>query len=184
MAIRRVPIENLSEPGHRPIFLRGEEDSTLPKNKVYVDPTTGRVLSGQRGDKLRHLLGREIELPLTTWYLDRDRLGDEIREVQRILGPDFQLYMDDEKGLSSWESFFWMGHHPGGPHVIRASYSPLHPLEQMRISTIPDDLDTHHRLGDGSLCYLKPQEWSPDWTAATALGQAIRFLTDYYEGRV
>lgn len=183
MALRRIPIQNLADPRHEVVVLEGRANERLPSNRVYVDLDTGKVINGSKGARLSQLRGREIELPRTTWFsLNVNRLRKETLEMQRIFNGRFQLYEDTEKSGRSWARFIWIGFDPRGRHEIVARYSKLHPFRQMEIKVIPD-IETKHKIG-GGICYLEDHEWNPDWTAATAIATAIRFLSDYYNGRI
>jgi len=180
MAIRRVPIENLSDANHGRVALEGDSSDRLPPRSVYVNPVTGTIIDGSKGATLGELHGNEIELPRTTWHqlcpVEYNRLRKESLEMMKIFGRKFDLLVDDSK--PNWEAFFWEGKHPSWRHTITAKYSKIHPYSPMKIFVSPDDLDTHHKCGDGSICYLDDGEWSSNWTAATAIGTAIRYLTE------
>lgn len=184
MTIKRIPIENLTDANHGRVALEGNSWDRLPKSSVYVDPKTGKIIDGSKGATLGELRGDEVELPRTTWHqlssCEYDRLRKETLEMMKIFGLQFNLLVDNTK--PNWEAFFWKGHHPSGRHTITACYSKTHPYGPMRIFVAPNDLDTHHKFKDGSICYLKESEWNPNWTAATAIGTAIRYLTTYYQG--
>ena len=68
MALQRVPIQTLADPTHRAVELQGNRNDKLPTDKVYVDPQSGHVQDGRRGDQLKDLRGNEMERPRTTWY--------------------------------------------------------------------------------------------------------------------
>jgi len=186
MAIKRIPIENLADATHGKVALEGNSWDRLPRSSVYVDPQTGRIVDGSKGATLGNLHGNEIELPRTTWHRlnpnEYNRLRKESLEMMRIFELRFNLLVDTTK--ENWEALQWKGKHPSGRHVITARYSKAHPYAPMMIFVFPDDLDTHHKFGDGSICYLNGSEWNPNWTAATAVGIAIRYLTEYYKGEL
>ena len=71
MDIRRIPIESVADPVHGTMQLYGDSDDLLPRDRVYVDPRSGRLKDGRRGDTLEDLGGNEIEIPRTTWYARR-----------------------------------------------------------------------------------------------------------------
>ncbi len=105
----------------------------------------------------------------------------EIKEVLVMPGLEhFQLYEDTSRERDSWDRYFWRGRAPSG-HTVIARYDKAHPFLPMKIFIEPD-IDTHHKLPDGSVCYLKDSEWSPNWTAATAILTAFRFLDEHRKG--
>ncbi|MBW2149698.1 MAG: hypothetical protein JRG73_18075 [Deltaproteobacteria bacterium] len=105
----------------------------------------------------------------------------EIKEVLVMPGlGHFQLYEDTSRERESWDRYLWRGRSPTG-HTVIAKYDSAHLFLPMRIFVEPD-IDTCHKLADGSICYLKDFEWSPNWTAATAILTAFRFLDEYGKG--
>ncbi len=114
--------------------------------------------------------------------MDPRRLRIEQFEMGRLPGlRGFSLYEDTDYPRSDWRRYFWEGDAPAGYNVI-ARYSKRHPYEKMDIEVIPD-VDTHHKHGQ-YICYLRESEWSANWTAATAILTAFRYLEDYVLGRM
>lgn len=68
MSIKRVPVETVADQTHGSIMLEGDTRDSLPSDRVYVNPSKGEVVDGQRGGKLGDLAGDEIEMPRTRWY--------------------------------------------------------------------------------------------------------------------
>jgi len=172
--MRRIPIESLADGQHGRIALEGENTERLPKDRVYIDPKTGRIVDGGKGGKMGDLKGGMAELPKTTWWnMDIGRLEIEAREMLRVFERKYELYED--KG-----EYFWKGRTPSS-HTIRAVYAPNHPFQPMKVFATPD-VDTHHKYEDGSLCLWKSAEWSPNMTAATVIGIATWFLKECKKG--
>ena len=118
--------------------------------------------------------------------LDTGRLDAEFAEMKRLAQKhpalrNFQLYRKTDASKNQWDSYFWEGAAPTG-HTIKAYYPKRYPIERIMVKESPD-IDTIHRI-DGGLCLMRPEEWSPDWTAPAVILTAFRFLRDYAEGRV
>lgn len=73
---------------------------------------------------------------------------------------------------------------------IRAFYPVDYPYHSPHVTLSPAPAsrhyyDHHEGLGLGpTLCYLRPSEWSPQYTMATALWITIRFLNQFENGLV
>lgn len=114
--------------------------------------------------------------------MDFRRLQMEIAEMGRSSGlQDFVLCSDDTYLESDWRRYSWIGQ--ACPfHRIEVQYSLGYPYLAPNIFIDPKP-DTHHYFGN-SICYYKGSEWSPNYTAVTAIGISFRFLHDYLNGRL
>lgn len=111
------------------------------------------------------------------------RLQVEIEEMKRIPGlRSFELFKDDRYSDGDWRRVLWRGKAPTG-HVIEARYPSSYPHAPLFITTTPK-VPTHHYYDSGGLCVMRPGEWSPDFSAATNITIAFRFLDDVRCGRV
>ena len=113
--------------------------------------------------------------------MDMNRLALEAAEMQSSpsLGH-FELFEDTRHSADSWERYFWKGRiHTG--HEVTARYMRQYPRHSLRI-TVDPKISTHHRFDNGNLCMWLPSEWSPNFTAATAIGITIKFLQEHSEG--
>jgi len=114
------------------------------------------------------------------WYQTTQgqrRLQAETAQMRR--NTSFLLNQDDENGKLAWKG------HLGG-HDILLEYSDEHPDKKMIAYVTNPQLPcvNLHIHPDGTICYMKDQEWSPDWTAYTVYLTAIRFLDDFHRGRM
>jgi ubiquitin-protein ligase len=117
------------------------------------------------------------------WYLtDKDRLKLEVELMQRS-GANFQLCSDE------YENLLWRGpllvynrYHSD----VRLVYPENFPHEKIEVYVLDPKLPTvtHHVYEDGRICYMKDEEWSPDWTAYAVYLTTIRFLNDFYNGKM
>lgn len=106
------------------------------------------------------------------------RFQAEQREVMKIFGRRFQLYEDTSVSRNRWDRYMYVG--KSNRYTITARYHQEHPFQRMNILLNPRP-KTHHWYDD-SLCYLTDAEWSQNFTAATVLGIAIRFLYENKRG--
>jgi len=122
------------------------------------------------------------------WYLTRagaKRLQLEAEQMQSDEGSRrFSLYHDTETG-----DLMWRGPVSVHGHLhqdVRLIYDENHPYEKMTIYVRKPELMKHtiHIHPDGSCCVMRDEEWSPQWTPYTVYLTVLRFLTDYYEGRL
>jgi ubiquitin-protein ligase len=95
--------------------------------------------------------------------------------------PQFSLYLDDETGELIWQGSVCVRGHS---HEARLVYSRNHPYEKMAVYVNPRLRNSLHVHSDGSLCYMRNEEWSPEWTAFSVYLTILRFLDDYYSGRM
>jgi len=65
---RKPAIYQASGPEHGTIQLEQDDYNSLPNDRVYLDPETGRVFDSRRGNKLSDIPQGAVELPRTTWY--------------------------------------------------------------------------------------------------------------------
>ena len=111
------------------------------------------------------------------------RLEYERREMRRIRGlRRFELFEDTDYPWDSWQRYFWIGDTFMG-HELKAYYPENYPYQEIEIKVFPD-LETHHKYFRDQLCLMKPYQWSPDYTAASTILIAVRFLVEYYEGEL
>jgi hypothetical protein len=61
-------IHQASGPEHGTSLVMARSDENIPRDRVYVDPQTGQVYDGRRGQKLADVPDGAVELPVTTWY--------------------------------------------------------------------------------------------------------------------
>src|SRR3989338_6677498 len=107
--------------------------------------------------------------------MNRLRLEREIREMKRLPAlRDFSLFEDTNCSRNEWDRYFWRGKAPSG-HVVVAPYKRGHPYQSMDVNVTPK-LDTHHYLAEDRICYLRAEEWSANFTAATAILITFRFI--------
>jgi ubiquitin-protein ligase len=118
------------------------------------------------------------------WYQSQAgarRLEIERKQMEKG-APQFSLYHDTET-----EELVWRGSVSvqGHSHEIRLVYSENHPYEIMTVYVLKPSLQKHsvHVHDDSSICYMK-DEWSPEWTAFSVYLTVLRFLDDYYSGRM
>jgi hypothetical protein len=106
--------------------------------------------------------------------MDASRLNFEVREMQRIFS-ETRLFKDND-GTLYWELKFH-------EYTINVFYTPGYPFVPAKIYISPA-LMTHHHHSNLALCWQKPGEWNPSWTAITVLGKAIQFISEYKSGRI
>jgi ubiquitin-protein ligase len=113
---------------------------------------------------------------------NKDRLKLEVELMQRS-GANFQLCSDEHENL------LWCGpllvcnnYHSD----VRLAYPENFPHEKIGVYVLSPKLPpvTHHVHEDGQICYMKDEEWSPDWTAYAVYLTTIRFLNDFYSGKM
>lgn len=120
---------------------------------------------------------------MTQWYLrDKKRLQIEVL-LMKENGINFEL-CEDEDGNLLWR----------GPMIVRGHfhrdvrlvYDKDHPYKPMRVYIFEPKLPpvNPHIHSDGSICYCKPEEWSPEWTALKVYLVTIRFLDEFYSGKM
>jgi len=117
------------------------------------------------------------------WYLvNKKRLKAEIKLMEDN-GVNFDLYTDDRENLFWRGALRVSGHYHGD---VRLVYNQNHPYVQMDDYVLDPQLPqtTHHIFSDGRICYIGPAEWSPEWTAFAVYLTTIRFLEDFYAGRM
>ena len=62
-------IYQASGPEHGTVSLTpSRSNANIPRDRVYVDPQSGNVFDGRRGQKLSDVPDGAVELPVTTWY--------------------------------------------------------------------------------------------------------------------
>lgn len=93
----------------------------------------------------------------------------------------FKLFGDRRFPDHDWRHYAWVGPAPTG-ETITARYPASYPLAEMDV-TVDPDVRTHHKIRGNCLCLFSPNEWTPDLTCVAAIGQAIRFLTEYHRGK-
>jgi ubiquitin-protein ligase len=116
------------------------------------------------------------------WYRTRaKRLELEIKQMQKG-APQFSLWHDTDTGRLMWRGSVCVRGHS---HEVRLVYSKNHPYEKMTVYVKPKlTRSSLHIHSDGSLCYMGGSEWNAQWTAFSVLLVVIRFLDDYYSGRM
>lgn len=109
------------------------------------------------------------------------RLNLETRQMKRY-APSFFLYKEDETGDLLWRGRISVRHHQH--RDVRLVYDRDHPYEEMKVFVLNEKLpcDNWHIHSDGSICYIKSNEWHPEWTALTVYLTVLRFLDDFYSG--
>jgi hypothetical protein len=55
-------------PEHGTSLIPARSNGHIPSDRVYIDPDTGNVYDGRRGQKLADVPDGSLELPVTTWY--------------------------------------------------------------------------------------------------------------------
>jgi len=117
------------------------------------------------------------------WYLeDKERLELEI-ELMEDKGVNFQLFQDEEGNLLWRGSLSIMGHYHSD---VRLVYPENFPYEPIKVYILNPMLPTSnlHIHEDGSICYMREEEWSPDWTAYAVYLKTIEFLYEFYSGKM
>ncbi len=103
--------------------------------------------------------------------MDNQRLAIEAAEMQRLF-PGFSLWKRDDG------AYYWEGSIAG--LQVRITYPVDYPLIPPAVDEYPH-LATGHRLANG-LCLMGPGEWNANFTAATMVGIATRFIHDHLHG--
>jgi len=119
----------------------------------------------------------------TQWYLlDKDRLRIELRLMERN-GVNFQLCRDEYGNLLWRGPLCIRGHYHGHVRIV---YPENFPFEQIRIYVFEPMLPrvNLHIHEDGSICTMKPEEWSPNWTGLAMYLKTIEFLDSFYSGKM
>lgn len=116
------------------------------------------------------------------WYeLNPKRLEVEIYLMQAN-GVNFELYEDENSNL------LWRGplHVLGHIHRdVRIVYPANFPYEPINLYILGPKLPpSEHVWHDGKICYCKFEEWDTGWTAFAVYLTAIRFLYEYYSGKI
>jgi hypothetical protein len=117
------------------------------------------------------------------WYLkDKRRLALEIELIENN-GVNFQLCQDDNNNLIWRGPLSVLGHYHGD---VRLIYTENFPSEPMKVYVFEPRLPkvNIHIHEDGSICYIEPNEWNANWTAYAVYLTTIRFLNDFYSGRM
>jgi len=117
------------------------------------------------------------------WYLkDKRRLAVEI-ELMENNGVNFQLYQDDYDNLIWHGPLSVLGRYHND---VRLVYTENFPFEPMKVYVFEPQLPkvNVHIHEDGSICYIEPKEWNANWTAYAVYLTTIRFLNDFYSGRM
>jgi len=117
------------------------------------------------------------------WYLrKKKRLMLEI-ELMESKGVNFQLCQNDYGDLLWRGSLCVLGNYHND---VRLVYLEDFPYEPMDVYVLEPSLPTsyHHVFSDGRICYIKPEEWNPSWTAYDVYLTTIRFLHDFYLGEM
>jgi ubiquitin-protein ligase len=121
------------------------------------------------------------EVSALQWYLtNEERLKLEIELMQKS-GVNFQLFSDEYENLLWRGPLFVCNHYHSD---VRLVYPENFPYERINVYVLDPKLPplTHHVLEDGRICYMKDEEWSPNWTAYAVYLTTIRFLNDFYKG--
>lgn len=117
------------------------------------------------------------------WYLyNKERLKVEIELMERN-GVNFQLYQDKSGNLFWRGSLHVLGHYHDD---VRLVYPEDFPFKQIVIYVLEPKLPivNIHIHADGSICVMKSDEWSPDWTAYAMYLKTIEFLHAFYSGKM
>lgn len=98
-------------------------------------------------------------------------------------GVNFTLCQDDGGNLLWRGPLSVLGHYHGD---VRLVYSEDFPDEPMIVYVFEPRLPTVnvHIHYDGSICYILPEEWYSDWNAYWVYLSTIRFLHDFYSGKM
>lgn len=120
--------------------------------------------------------------------LDRNRLKLECRQMSRFPWfRDFKLKRHDGTSDDEWWGLYWTGYAPTGHHLY-ARYPEEYPSDIIKVWVKPA-LPTRHKHYDRNvygyqrLCFMDRRKWSPDFTVAKALSQAICLIHDVQAGR-
>ena len=118
------------------------------------------------------------------WYLtNKSRLELEV-EIMKGNGVNFQL-CSDERGNLLWRGpLLVCGHYHSDVRLVYPENFPYQKIEVYVLNPkIPPVI--YHVHEDGRICYMKEDsEWSANWTAYTVYLTTIRFLYDFYNGKM
>lgn len=99
----------------------------------------------------------------------------------------FSLYADDYDNLF-WSGPIYLDDLGKGHSDVQLVYNYNHPYSMMEVYVTKPSLNpsvSHHIREDGKkICYLKGEDWRLTYTAVTVTGMAIRFLREYWTGRL
>ncbi|MGQ9469217.1 MAG: hypothetical protein ACUVTD_05255 [Nitrososphaerales archaeon] len=119
------------------------------------------------------------------WYkqlIYKRRLKTEIELMERN-GVNFNLCLDENENLVWHGSLYILGYFH---RDVRLVYPEFFPHSEMEVYILKPKLPriTHHVSEDGKICYIHPSEWSPEWTAYAVYLTTVRFLHDFYSGKM
>jgi hypothetical protein len=94
----------------------------------------------------------------------------------------FSLFQDDTTGNLLWRGSVSVRGHQH--EDVRLVYSEDHPCEDIKVFIFKEKLPcvNYHIHSDGSICYT--DRWDPQWTALAVYLTVIRFLDEFYSGRM
>jgi ubiquitin-protein ligase len=107
--------------------------------------------------------------------LELERL--EMSRIPRL--RHFRLGQNSDVNPMSWSRYYWTGETPTG-HLLRAQYPSSYPYRPLVVTVDPPVHTSHRHLG--ALCLMYGHEWSPNYTAATNILIAFRFLHEHRLG--
>lgn len=117
------------------------------------------------------------------WYLtDKERLAVENGLMERN-GVNFRLCQDEFGNLLWCGPLYILGNYHSD---VRLVYPEEFPYKQLNVYVLEPKLPkvNIHIHEDGSLCVMKGDEWSPDWTAYAMYLKTIEFLDAFYSGKM
>jgi len=117
------------------------------------------------------------------WYLrNRERLRIEIELMERN-GVNYRLYQDEDDNLLWRGPLSVLGHYHEDVRLVYPENFPYDSIKVYVLSPKPPQI-THHVLSNGEICYMRPEEWSPEWTAYAVYLKTIEFLYALYTGEM
>ena len=116
---------------------------------------------------------------LAKWYQKSKGKQRLKAEMVQILNNQAKLELFED---SSKKKLLWQG--SGFGHKIKLVYPDRYPFEQINVHISNPKLPivNNHIHADGTICYIKDNEWSPEFTAYAVFLTTIRFLDEFYSG--
>ena len=119
--------------------------------------------------------------PRESWF-DGTRFHDETTAVRQAFAGNITLRLLPGAAPGHWESYGVVFTYD--EFTITGKFDPSHPYKPPRFQISPEPQSIHY-YDDGRgkhLCFCRPEEWQPGFMMATAVGEVIRFLTEYQQG--
>lgn len=96
-------------------------------------------------------------------------------------GINFDPYLDEEGNYRLLGDMTVRGH----CHTVMLVFDKNHPYVPIKVYVENPRLPkSRHVFDDGSICYTHSDEWSPSCTALDVILTTMRFLDDFYSGKM